>query len=119
MIAQIIPGNQTIGLTMSEFQVMASNDLRTGRVVYLTADGQWSADFQLAKRLTDESAVGFAEQQSGNAVDGNWVVDPYLVKVIAGTASPSHIRERIRRTGPTCLPTSHESGNDISQHVAG
>lgn len=103
---------------MTGFQVMASNDLRTGRVVYLASDGQWSADFQRALRLSDETAVLSAQQQSGAAVEQNQVIDPYLVKVTADESVPSHIRERIRRSGPTCLLTRYTSDAN-SQRIAG
>ncbi len=103
---------------MTEFQVMAGNDLRTGRVVYLTADGQWSADFQQAQQLSDDAAVVAAEHRSGVAVEQNLVVDPYLVKVAAKNTAPSHIRERIRRSGPTCLLSPTVNDGNLQQ-IAG
>lgn len=103
---------------MTEFQVMAGNDLRTGRVVYLAGDGQWSGDFLQALHLNDEAAVLTAEQRSGMAVEENQVVGPYLVKVASGNTAPSHIRERIRYSGPTCLPTPYASHGSYQQ-IAG
>lgn len=104
---------------MSDFQVMASNDLRTGRVVYMSVDGQWCSDFQLAQELEDDNAIESAEKFAQSAVEHNQVIDPYLVKVIADTTRPSHIREQIRHSGPTCLPGLDEPVATEALRIAG
>ncbi len=106
---------------MSNFQVMAGNDLRSGRVVYLTADGNWTARFLLASQLTNDEAVAAAEEHASQAVASDHVVDPYLVNVV-DDGKPAHIRERIRRTGPTCLPpptVDHDSLAAAASMAAG
>ena len=99
---------------MSELQVMAANDLRTGRVVYLADSGLWSDDFQQARCLSDDATIKSAELQANVAMHENQVIDPYLVELAAGSASPEHIRERIRQSGPTCLLTPSKTG-DVEQ----
>lgn len=92
---------------MNEFQVMAGNDLRSGRVVYLAAEGSWTDEFLQASKLSDNGDIAAAEKHAEQAVDTDQVVDPYLVSVVAGRGGmPTHIRERIRQSGPTCLPTA-------------
>lgn len=106
---------------MSDFQIMASNDLRSGRVVYLTADGDWTDRFLLASRLTNDDEVAAAEERASQAVASDDVVDPYLVNVVDGDR-PAHIRERIRHTGPTCLSPytiDHDSLTDAASLAAG
>lgn len=99
---------------MNEFQVMASNDLRSGRVVYLTTDG-WSDDLYAATRLNGDSAREAAERRAEQALQENRVIDPYLVQVIDDGNQPAHIREQIRHSGPTCLPlTARLASNRVA-----
>lgn len=101
---------------MSEFQVMAGNDLRTGRVVYLTGDGRWTDEFLQAAQLTEDAGITVAQTRAAEAVAAGLVVDPYLVNVVAGRGGmPSHIRERIRQTGPTCLPDGASVWSSVAQ----
>ena len=90
---------------MNEYQVMASNDLRSGRVIYLTANG-WSPDFHAATPIEGDVALETAQKRAENAMSDNEVVDAYLVKVLGDSSQPMHIRERIRHSGPTCLPSA-------------
>ena len=100
---------------MHEFQVMASNDLRSGRVIYLTANG-WSDDLHTASRLDSETALEAARQRAELALQDNQVIDPYLVQVTEDDYQPTHIREQIRYSGPTCLPLS---GGTQTNRIAG
>ena len=89
---------------METVQIFAGNDLRSGRVVYLQPDGQWSCDYHSATRLISAADLETAENSGRTAVSDNRLVDPYPVEVVAkGDALPVHQRERIRYSGPTCF----------------
>jgi len=83
---------------------MAGNELRSGLVVYLTADGRWTREYGSAHVLGSDKDCRWAEQRGRDAVSHNELIDPCLVKVTAGVnKAPEHIREQIRRSGPTCM----------------
>lgn len=95
---------------MSEFQIMAGNELLSGSVVYLGPDGRWTREYESAFALISDNDYQKAEQQGRQAVLNNELIDPYLVKVAGDAISlPVHIRERIRYTGPTCKSFPQES----------
>ncbi|MCB1359334.1 MAG: DUF2849 domain-containing protein [Maritimibacter sp.] len=79
-------------------QFVTANDLLTGEVVFLAADGTWVAELAGAMLIADpdEAAHRLALAQA----DEGRVVGAYLAKAAAG-ASPLHFRERFRATGPS------------------
>lgn len=82
-------------------KIVTANDLRNGRVVYLTADDRWADKIDDAEILTDEADADmrlvFALGQSRN------VVGPYLADVARTPdgPAPTHFREMFRVSGPT------------------
>jgi hypothetical protein len=83
-------------------KAVTANRLTDGHVVYRTRQGAWSQDPEAAERLTGEAAeaaLAAAER------DGLTVVGPYLIEIEAAEAfTPAgrkHVRETIRRSGPS------------------
>jgi hypothetical protein len=84
-------------------QVLTANRLSDGRVVFLTAAGEWSQQFDDAQiAIDDESAANM--QRVGHQAEADCrVVDSYLVKLQEGRSGlqPNSVRERIRADGPS------------------
>ena len=82
-------------------KVLTANHLRSGAVVWRTADDRWSADPREAELLTDEAdAELLLLKAQGQAQE---VIGPYLAEARPGLHGPElvHIRERLRATGPS------------------
>ena len=88
-------------------QIVTANELLSGRVVYLTADGTWSHDPReaaFAESAHDAEAL-LAEARAANARS-----EVELVALIAATRDaegrpwPVRNREIIRALGPTVRP---------------
>ena len=77
---------------------VTANDLLTGEVVFLAANGGWVGDMAEAKFFTDadEGARHLAQAEA----DGGRVVGPYLAEA-AHAGTPVHFRERFRARGPS------------------
>lgn len=81
--------------------IATGNDLATGDVVYLGANG-WVRQFGQALVATDEATARVLEADLAAAAHD--VIGGYLVTVArnaSGAAEPAHYREAIRRAGPT------------------
>jgi hypothetical protein len=100
-------------------QVVTSNRLSDGEVVYLTSAGKWS------ERLEDGAVTDNAEaaaelltttQQAEHLVQ---VVDPYLMKVAkeGDRIVPLSQRETIRAKGPTTHLHFGKQADRDSDHV--
>jgi len=82
-------------------RVVTGNALRSGRVVWLTADEQWSPDMRAASVFLDaaeaEAALACAQAQTRQ------VVGCYLAEVQPTSKGPEpvHFREAFRRDGPS------------------
>ncbi len=83
--------------------VITANRLTDGVVVFQTADGGWSEDFNRAAVLPDPGATAGALQRAKQDEASNIVVDPYSVTVEErnGHFVPKALREAIRAAGPT------------------
>jgi len=77
--------------------IVTANDLTSGRVIYLAADGQWVTRREAAERLADPARaaerLALAEAQPGRAVG------PYLAPAEPGV--PGALREAFRAAGPS------------------
>jgi len=80
-------------------KAITANRLTDGRVIYRTAQGQWSTRFEDAAPLTDDEAeavLATAETESAIAVG------PYLIELGDGApGGQKWRRETIRIDGPT------------------
>lgn len=102
-----MPVNEDIrgdGATMSisgTAHYVTANDLITGEVVFLAADGRWVADLAAAAFFGDAEA-GTARLRHAEA-EADRVVGPYLAAALGQTAgsAPAHLREQVRATGPS------------------
>ncbi|MGD2134149.1 MAG: DUF2849 domain-containing protein [Maricaulaceae bacterium] len=81
-------------------KAVTSWDVRTGRVVYWTEDGQWSHDIGDAAVLTgDDAEAALAEAKRQETL----ILDPYFMQVApdGGVDGRETTRETIRAQGPT------------------
>lgn len=87
-------------------RVMTANLLRSGLVVFLTADNTWSDKIDDAVVIETDEDAQTLERQGQADIAANLIVDPYLVDAtrINGHIKPNHIREIIRTLGPTVHP---------------
>ncbi|MEH6835214.1 MULTISPECIES: DUF2849 domain-containing protein [Falsihalocynthiibacter] len=82
-------------------KVVTANELISGDVVYLSADGKWAHRHADAELLTDEVRAAvrlqLAEAQVGQ------IVGAYLADAVASDAGPVpvHFREEFRAAGPS------------------
>lgn len=82
-------------------KIVTANDLISGDVVYLSADGQWMRCHEDAELLLGTARatkrLNFAEAQQAQ------VVGAYLADAIAGPRGPApvHFREAFRARGPS------------------
>ncbi len=82
-------------------QVVTANALRSGKVVWLTAEDTWSLALQDARVFTDAALAAAALSQA--AKRSAEVVGCYLADVRATDTGPEpvHFREAYRRDGPS------------------
>jgi hypothetical protein len=88
--------------------VATANDLRTGAVVYRSADGTWQRDIARAEMAEGPGAVDDLRQRA-EADLAVRVADLALIPIVRDGAfvRPAALREIIRATGPTIdLPVS-------------
>ena len=83
--------------------VITANRLTDGVVVFQTADGSWTEDFNRASVFPDPQATAGALARAKQDEANNVVVDPYAIVVEErnGHLAPKALREAIRATGPT------------------
>lgn len=98
-------------------EILTANELVSGAVVYLDADGNWQQDIDKARLFGD----GEAEAESRDAViaaanaTGRLVgIEVEKVEIVDGKVVAQRLRERIRATGPTAPygPERQELGED-------
>ncbi|MEX2296526.1 MAG: DUF2849 domain-containing protein [Dongiaceae bacterium] len=95
-------------------KIFNANDILSGRVVYLAADGNWS------ERIGDAAIVQSAEDEArlqaiaDAAFAARRVVDVYAIEIAIedGQTRPLIYRERIRAEGPSIrLDLGKQSAN--------
>lgn len=88
----------------SKLQVVTSNHLLTGDVVFMRPDETWGHDINEAEIADgNDAAVALLERASTKEHQAV-VVDPYLcaVEIVEGDKPyPKHYREKMRITGPS------------------
>jgi hypothetical protein len=81
-------------------KAITANRLTDGRVIYRTAEGQWTGDIAEAERLGDDATAQarLAEAEGEFSI----AVGPYLIDLEEdGPGGQKWRRETIRLTGPT------------------
>lgn len=80
--------------------ILTANDLRSGEVVYWSAQLGWQATIDLAEIFTD---ISVAQARVSENDDPLRIVGPYLasVRIDNGRIVPGHYREEFRMSGPT------------------
>lgn len=83
-------------------QIITANDLKTGLVVYLAADGDWTTALRESRVLADAAEAGTVLARAETTAVRQ-VVAPYLIDVVHedGALRPARFRETIRAEGPT------------------
>lgn len=83
-------------------QIITGNDLKTGLVVFLAADGGWTTALPESLVLADEAEAKTALALVETTTDRQ-VVAPYLIDIVSedGALRPARFRETIRAEGPT------------------
>lgn len=93
-------------IKFDESQMVTANDIKTGRPLFMMADGRWSpspTDAHLSENATD------SERLLAMAMASNARAEVELVNLIAGAVGadgkpwPQRNREIIRAFGPTIL----------------
>lgn len=84
-------------------QAVTANLLDSGLVVFLAADGGWTAHIAEAATGSDDTECERLLETATKAVTDRVVVDPYLIEVADrdGSLWPVKRREWIRASGPT------------------
>ncbi len=81
-------------------KTITANRLTDGRVIYRTAEGEWTEDLTRAERLTDDAIAEarLAQAEAEPAI----AVGPYLIEIEDDApGGQKWRREGIRLTGPT------------------
>ena len=81
-------------------KIITGNRLNDGAVVYLDADGQWTADIAVAAKFEKADADQALDAAKGRTRE---MADVYLVDVdeAGALAGRERLRETIRKLGPT------------------
>ena len=99
--------------------VVTANRLTDGVVVFQTADGGWSEDFNRAAVQPDPQATAGALARAKQDEASNIVVDPYVVAVEErnGHIAPKALREAIRAAGPTIRRDLGKQASGLAPHA--
>jgi Protein of unknown function (DUF2849) len=84
--------------------LITANRLIDGAVIYRTADGHWTTDFDRAAVVSTAPAA--SELLEAAVADDLGAVGAYVAPVMLekdGSARPGNLRERIRLKGPTIV----------------
>jgi hypothetical protein len=99
--------------------LITANRLRDGVVVFQTAKGAWSEDFNRAAVLADPQATAGALVRAKEDEAANLVVDSYAVPVEErnGHFVPKALREAIRAAGPTIRRDLGKQAMGLAPHA--
>ena len=99
--------------------VITSNRLADGVVVFQCADGSWSEDFKRAAVLADGEATIVALGRAKEDEANNLVVDAYSTPVVErnGHFVPKALREAIRAAGPTIRRDLGKQAMGLAPHA--
>lgn len=99
-------------------QVLTGNELLSGGVVYLDAQGRWIEDVQNARVFAKDEASALEAAMSAAAASGR-VISLEAEDVVAedGRIQPRRTRARIRAGGPTAPRFERQHLNE-DEHVS-
>ena len=85
------------------FQLLTANDLRTGEVVFLNQDEEWSTSLNSVRLADDLISAAQLTDIGHQAVANQRVVNPELIEVSteSGFPMPTRLREQLRILGPS------------------
>lgn len=81
-------------------KILTGNDLATGDVVWWTGR-EWSRHVSDAAELGDNAGEIIAQEEASRRVNAAYVVD---AEATPDGVLPTHIKEKVRATGPTVRP---------------
>ncbi|MGF1607054.1 MAG: DUF2849 domain-containing protein [Rhodothalassiaceae bacterium] len=84
-------------------QIVIANELLSGRVVFLSADGGWVPEASAAAYARNAAEAEALLAQAREAAHANLIVEPTLIAATLADGKPFPVRNRevIRATGPT------------------
>lgn len=87
-------------------QMIVANRLLDGRVVFMRADGSWSAVAGDAATASDEAGVQALEGLAQKAADANHVLSIEVVEATEkdGKPHPAHMKFAMQAKGPSVRP---------------
>jgi hypothetical protein len=86
-------------------QLIIANRLDDGRVVFMTENGNWTADVARAAVADTPEGVEALEAQASTSEKSNLVVDPQAVPAETGDAAfPAHMKQAMQAKGPSVRP---------------
>lgn len=99
-------------------EILTGNELLSGAVVYLDANGQWGEDLQKARVFKKDDAEALDAAIAATKATGRVIsIEAEAVTLEDGVISPSRIRARIRSEGPT-TPRFERQNLDEDGHVS-
>ena len=99
-------------------EIVTANELLSGAVVYLSADGTWQMSLDTARVFgADDTEARDAEIERGKTSGRLVGIVTETVSVVDGRPVPARLRERIRAEGTTA-PNAHERQELGAQHVS-
>lgn len=97
-------------------QALTANGLRTGPVVYLSADYTWNTGFENALLSEDLDVIAEMQTIGERDEEANLVIGIYFIDVDAQTGQPARYRERFRAEGPSYDPGKPTHAELIAKH---
>ena len=82
-------------------KMITANDLATGAVLYLGADGTWVTNVDQAAPFVDDAAAEEGLAVGRRDVSRNLIVDPFVTEKGGEGAPRMTLRDAIRANGPT------------------
>jgi hypothetical protein len=86
-------------------QLIIANRLDDGRVVFMTENGNWTADVARAAIADTPEGVEALEAKASISEKNNLVVDPAAIPATAENGTyPAHMKQAMQAKGPSVRP---------------
>ncbi|SDG46103.1 DUF2849 domain-containing protein [Pelagibacterium luteolum] len=83
-------------------KILTGNELLSGAVVYLDADGRWVEELQAARVYEKDDEAAYEAALAAAKASGRVIsLEDEDVEIIEGVITPSRTRAQIRAGGPT------------------